>query len=356
MKFFKLIIFNFFALCIIINSRHIKKTNSKLNSHSKLSENNESNKSKEDIPTFALEEYHIAIFIDEKEHGTGSFSISSITHPSVIQELGWMFKLNFEPTQEMKQLFIPNDIYYYLPYRNISHDILYVGPFKSPKRYELTITDDTGNIHYIKINFPYADADKKNFINDFECNNLKGLINELRVKIQEKLSNFKKTSSAEASNYIDIKPFLLSANKGDDELKQTVKTAELESEALALIIKDDTSTFNEIKSQYDKIEKEYIKLRNKLGYLNEKISDSKNLRVVKNKSALSFKDKKIDAIKTKLEVDSKDTENKFEIAMAKLTAELANRSTSLLEAKKVVLEKLDFGKYSKIVENVYAGN
>jgi len=265
-----------------------------------------------------------------------------------------MFKLEKEPTEDMKKLFVPKEDYYYLPYRSISEDILYVNPFGKPKRFEITVTNDKQEIHYIRIILPYADT--HTFINDEEANLLRGLINDLRVKMQARLNNYKKNAGVEASHYINVKPLLNNANKSEEAFRETVKISESESEALAVIIQNDTEAYNEVKSKYDQIEKEYTELRNKLCALNEKISDTKNLRLFKDSSAKKFKGQKAEAVKSTLSQDLEKYENEFNNALAKITANIPSKSTDLEEARKQILENLNLEKYMKIVEGVYSGN
>jgi len=306
--------------------------------------------------TFALQAYTINFEIDGKKCGTGTFTTDSLTKPNGDEKLGWTMKFDITPSQEIQHLFVQSGEGYkwYLPYRSISHDILYVNPFGSPKRFEITVTDDKGKIYHIKANLPYADM--KTYINDPESNVLRGLINKLRIENQADLVNYKKTASAQACNYLDIKPLLNAANRSEEDFKAAVKTAANESEALGIIIKADSENYEEIKHKYDKVEKQYIQLRNKLSDLNERISESKNLRIFKDSSANKLKDKKAEEVKPKLAKDLKEIEGKFEVSIAKLSAQVPNESTILQDARKEILEKLDLGKYTKIVGGVYSGN
>ena len=303
--------------------------------------------------TFALKSYTATIFIDEKNCGRGLFTIDSLNEPNGDENLGWTFIFEGEPSQELKDIFVPHQQSYYLPYKNICHDILYVNPFGSPKRFELTVLHE-GKIHYVKINLPFAESDT--FINDEEATEIRGLVNILRVQAQDRLNSYKKSSSVAASNYINNKPFLLAIRKGDAALKETIKVASNESQALTLIIKSDTNQYNELKAQYDKVEKEYTQLRNSLDSLNDKISEAKNLRMDKENSINEYRDKKADVLKAKIEEESKKIENNFENSIAKLSAEVPFQSTIVQAARKDVLELLHLGNFTKKLKTVYSGN
>ena len=350
MKFNSFFIFISLIILSLSISRKIKNKAEKVNTNTHTATH-----VKLKAKTFALKAYTATILIDGKKEGTGLFSTDSLTNPKHDENQGLTFKLNFEPSSEnMTNLFVQSGDNYYLPYRSISSDILYINPFGSPKRFEITVTCDKGSVHYIQLLLPYAE--EKTFINDEESNVIRGLINSLRVKEQEKISNFKKSASLIGSEYVNEKPLLNTANKSENDFNQAVKLSQDESEALSIILKSDTNTYNSIKSQYDKVEKEYTLLRNRLYYLNEKISQAKNLRISKTNSAKDFKDKTAESVKPTLEQETKKHEEDFELALAKLTAEVPEQSTALQVARNLILNEFDLGKYSKLVGSIYSGN
>ncbi len=303
--------------------------------------------------TFALKTYPVTIQIDGKEAGKGDFTIESLNKPKGEENIGWIFKIDGQPSELLKKSFVPSGKGAYLPYRNITQDILYVNPFGTPKRYEISVSNAQREAHVITILLPYGE--KKTFINDEEANALRGLVNTLRIKNQVKLNNYYKTASVEAGNYINTKPLLNAANKGEESFSAAVKISSNESDALALIIKNDSDSYDEINSEYEKVQNHFTDLRNKLNGLNERISLNKNIRLLKDNNIRSYKDKKAADVKTSLTEETKKSKEKFSSTIDKIIKEIPKQKKFLESAKKEVTVNLDLEKYNKLVSKFYTG-